>query len=558
MMKRSRCGSVGRALSARRTLLRMTALFLTVVTAIATPTAAFAADNAVSVNSEAIFIAELGLLLLVGRLMGEAAQRLGQPAVMGQLIGGLLLGPSVLGLIWPAAQHALFPGTPEQKSMINAVSQLGILMLLLLTGMETDLQLVKRVGRAAVTVATAGVALPFICGFALGEMLPDALLPNPGARLVTAIFLGTALSISSMKIVAMVVREMNFMRRDLGQIIVASAILEDTIGWVIIAVAFGLASAGTVDMWSVGRAIVGTALFMVVSFTIGRRVVFSLIRWANDNFASEFPVITTILVIMVAMALTTQLIGVNTVLGAFVAGILIGESPILTRHIEEPLRGIVVALFMPVFFALSGLHADITVLRNPELALLAVGLIAIASVGKFTGAFVGGKLGGLSRAESLALGCGMNARGSTEVIVATIGLSMGVINQNLFTLILTMVAVTTMSMPSMLRWALKRLPLHKKERQRLAREELDARVFVTNLERLLLAADDSANGKFAARLVGAIAGSGGIPTTVLAMSNGNRDRKAATPNDERSAEKSRPNTAAKENGKQSHEAVEHA
>ena len=338
---------------------------MTASAAIVAPTAAFAADDAASVSSEAIFIAELGLLLLVGRLMGEAAQRLGQPAVMGQLIGGLLLGPSVLGLIWPAAQHALFPGTPEQKSMINAVSQLGILMLLLLTGMETDLQLVKRVGRAAVTVAAAGVALPFICGFALGEMLPEALLPKPDARLVTAIFLGTALSISSVKIVAMVVREMNFMRRDLGQIIVASAILEDTIGWMIIAVAFGLASAGTVDLWSLGRAVLGTAAFMAASLTFGRRIVFNLIRWANDNFQSEFPVITVILVIMIAMALITQLIGVNTVLGAFVAGILIGESPILTRHIDEQLRGLIVALFMPVFFGLSGLSADLTVLKNP-------------------------------------------------------------------------------------------------------------------------------------------------------------------------------------------------
>ncbi|MGA8498278.1 MAG: cation:proton antiporter [Xanthobacteraceae bacterium] len=491
------------------------------------PTAAFAAEGTASVSSEAIFIAELGLLLLVGRLMGEAAQRLGQPAVMGQLIGGLLLGPSVLGLIWPAAQHALFPGTPEQKSMINAVSQLGILMLLLLTGMETDLQLVKRVGRAAVTVATAGVALPFICGFALGEMLPDALLPNPGARLVTAIFLGTALSISSVKIVAMVVREMNFMRRDLGQIIVASAILEDTIGWVIIAVALGLASAGTVDLWSLGRAVLGTAAFMAASLTFGRRIVFYLIRWTNDSFKSDFPVITTILVIMIAMALITQLIGVNTVLGAFVAGILIGESPILTRHIDEQLRGLIVALFMPVFFGLSGLSADLTVLKNPALALLALGLIVIASVGKFLGAFVGGKLGGLTRAESLALGCGMNARGSTEVIVATIGLSMGVLNRDLFTLIVTMAIVTTMAMPPMLRWALKRLPMRKKERIRLEREELDAKSFVTNLERLLLAADDSANGKFASRLAGVIAGSGGKPTTIVDMSKDDRGRKAA-------------------------------
>jgi Kef-type K+ transport system membrane component KefB/nucleotide-binding universal stress UspA family protein len=501
--------------------------FLLAAIILVLPTAAFAADNAASVSSEAIFIAELGLLLLVGRLMGEAAQRLGQPAVMGQLIGGLLLGPSVLGLIWPAAQHALFPATPEQKSMINAVSQLGILMLLLLTGMETDLQLVKRVGRAAVTVATAGVALPFICGFALGEMLPDALLPNPGARLVTAIFLGTALSISSVKIVAMVVREMNFMRRDLGQIIVASAILEDTIGWVIIAVALGLASAGTVDLWSLGRAVLGTAAFMAASLTFGRRIVFYLIRWTNDSFKSDFPVITTILVIMIAMALITQLIGVNTVLGAFVAGILIGESPILTRHIDEQLRGLIVALFMPVFFGLSGLSADLTVLKNPALALLALGLIVIASVGKFLGAFVGGKLGGLTRAESLALGCGMNARGSTEVIVATIGLSMGVLNRDLFTLIVTMAIVTTMAMPPMLRWALKRLPMRKKERIRLEREELDAKSFVTNLERLLLAADDSTNGKFASRLAGVIAGSGGKPTTIVDMSKDDRGRKAA-------------------------------
>ena len=493
-------------------------------------TSAFAADNAGSGGSEAIFIAELGLLLVVGRLMGEAAQRIGQPPVMGQLIGGLLLGPSFFGLIWPAAQHALFPVTPEQKSMIAAVSQLGILMLLMLTGMETDLPLVRRVGRAAITVSAAGVAVPFICGFALGEFLPAEFLPRPDARLVTAIFLGTALSISSVKIVAMVVREMNFMRRDLGQIIVASAILEDTIGWVIIAVAFGLAAAGTIDVWSVGRAIIGTALFMALSFTVGRRVVFSLIRWTNDNFRSDFAVITTILVIMVAMALTTQLIGVNTVLGAFVAGILIGESPILTRHIEEQLRGIITALFMPVFFGLSGLSADVTILRHGDLALLAVGLILIASIGKFSGAFIGGKLGGLTGAESLALGCGMNARGSTEVIVATIGLSMGVLNQNLFTLIVTMAVVTTMAMPTMLRWALKRLPLRKRERLRIEREQLDAKGFVTNLERLLLAADDSANGKIAARLVGAIAGSGGKPTTILDLSNGHHDKKAVKPN----------------------------
>jgi Kef-type K+ transport system membrane component KefB/nucleotide-binding universal stress UspA family protein len=483
--------------------------------------------------SDALFIAELALLLVVGRLIGEVAQRIGQPSVMGQLIGGLLLGPSFFGLVWPSAQHAIFPGDPAQKSMIDAVSELGILMLLLLTGMETDLHMVRRVGRAAIAAAVAGVAVPFACGFALGEFLPAEFLPNPDARVVTAIFLGTALSISSVKIVAVVVREMNFMRRDLGQIIVASAILEDTIGWVIIAVAFGLAAAGSVDLWSVGRAVIGTALFMLASFTLGRRLVFRLIRWSNDNFKSDFPVITTILVIMAVMAMITQLIGVNTVLGAFVAGILIGQSPILTRHIDEQLRGLIVALFMPVFFGLSGLSADLTILRTPALAALGAGLIVIASIGKFVGAFIGGTIGGLSRAESLALGCGMNARGSTEVIVASLGLSAGLLTQDLFTLIVTMAIVTTMAMPTMLRWSLKRLPLRNKERLRLEREELDAKGFVTNLERLLLATDDSANGKFAVELAGIIAGSGGKPTTIIDLTDKTKNRGEET--DERAA-----------------------
>jgi Kef-type K+ transport system membrane component KefB/nucleotide-binding universal stress UspA family protein len=436
---------------------------------------------------------------------------------MGQLLGGVLLGPSVLGLVWPDAQHALFPGAPEQKSMINGVSQLGILMLLLSTGMETDLRLVRRVGRAAIAVAAAGVTVPFICGFALGEVLPDSILPNPQARFVTALFLATALSISSIKIVAMVVREMNFMRRDIGQIIVASAILEDACGWIIIAVSFGLASSGAIDLRSVNFAVLGTFLFLAISLTVGRRIVFWLIRWTNDNFTSEYAVITCILLIMIAMALITYAIGVQTVLGAFVAGVVIGQSPILTRHIDPQLRGLIAALFMPVFFGLSGLSADLTVLKNPDLLLLAAILILIASFGKFAGAFLGGKLGGLNQRESFALACAMNARGSTEVIVASIGLSAGVFSENLYTLIVGMAVITTLAMPPMLRFALRRLPLTEAERERLEREELDARGFVPNLERLLLAVDGSASGTFASRIAGAIAGSGVKPTTIIQL-----------------------------------------
>ena len=488
---------------------------------------AAAADGAAHGPSEGLFVAQIVLLLLVGRLLGEGMQRIGQPPVMGQLIAGMVLGPSVLGALWPAAEQAIFPHDAQQKAMIDAVSQLGILLLLLLTGMGIDRKLVKKVGRAAVGVSITGVAVPFACGLALGEALPDAMLPQPEQRLITSLFLGTALSISSVKIVALVVRDMDFLRRDLGQIIVASAIIEDTIGWIIIAVIFGLALHGSVDAASVGGSVAGVAVFLLLSFTLGRRVVFALIRWTNDRFISEVPVITAILVVMGVMALTTNLIGVHTVLGAFVAGILVGESPILTRHIEEQLRGLITALFMPVFFGLAGLSADLTILKDLALLVVTVGLIVIASVGKFAGAFVGGALGGLGARESLALGCGMNARGSTEVIVASIGLSMGALSQNLFTMIVTMAIVTTMAMPPMLRWALSRLPLGDAEKQRLEREAFEEQGFVTNLERLLLAVDDSPNGKFAAHLAGRLAGPRGIATTVLSLDPSPRPEAAA-------------------------------
>jgi len=474
--------------------------------------------------SEVVFIFQMMLLIFIGRSLGEAFQRFGQPAVTGQLVAGILLGPTVLGALWPEAQHWLFPpDQKEQKAMLDAVSQLGILMLLLLTGMETDLRLVRRAGRAAASVSFAGIVVPFVCGFILGEFLPDSMLPNPQLRIVTSLFLGTALSIASIKIVAMVVREMNYMRRNLGQIIVSSAIIDDSVGWIIISIIFSLAQHGTVDMWAVAQGVLGTLAFLVVSLTVGRRAVFFIMRWTNDNFVSDVPVVSAVLLIMGAMALITHFIGVHTVLGAFVAGVLVGESPILTRHVDEQLRGLISALFAPVFFGAAGLGTDLTILKDWHLALLTAGLVLIASVGKFGGAFLGGEIGGLNKRESLALALGMNARGSTEVIIATIGLSLGALSQNLFSMIVAMAIITTMAMPPTLRWALRRVPLRKEEEERLDREAFAERGFVTNLERLLLAVDDSPNGKFASRIAGLLAGPVGMPTTILHI-----DEKIAT------------------------------
>jgi len=477
------------------------------------------AGNGLGGTDEVILAAQVVLLLFVGRGLGEIMQRFGQPAVIGNLLAGLILGPSLFGWVWPQAHDLIFPGDPKIKSLITGISDMGVMMLLLLTGMETDLKLVRKVGVPAIAVTAAGVAVPFACGFAAAWFLPESILPTQGTRLVAALFLGTALSISSIKIVAMVVREMNFMRRNLGQIIVASAIMEDTTGWVIVSITLGIAGAGGFALGGLAKTVIGTAVFLGLSYTIGRKLVFWLIRWVNDNFVSEYAVVTAILIVMLLMALITQAIGVNTVLGAFVAGVLVGESPILSQQIQDQLRGFITAFMMPIFFGISGLSADLTILKDPNLALLTAGLVAIASIGKFAGAFTGGMVSGLTVSESTALGCGMNARGSTEVIVASIGLTMGVLTQNLYTMIVTMAVITTMAMPPMLRWGLRRLPMRQDEKERLEKEDLDAKGFVSQFERLLVTADESTSGRFAAQLAGFIAGQRGMPVTVVQLEN---------------------------------------
>ncbi len=476
--------------------------------------------------SVAVFLAQIVVLLVAGRLVSELMQRIGQPAVTGQIIAGVLLGPSVLGALAPGLWHSLFPSAPEQQAMLDAVSWLGVLLLLLLTGMETDLAIFRDARRAALCVSVTGILVPFSCGCLLGELLPQAMLPDPGRRLITTLFLGTALSISSVKIVALVVRDLGFLRRTVGQVIVASAVLDDTIGWVIMAITFGLAVHGAIDVAAVTRSVVGTAVFLTLSFTIGRGLVFRLVRWSNDSLTSEMATVTTILVIAGVLALLTNALGVHFVLGAFVAGILIGQSPILTGQIDAQLRGLIVGLFMPVFFALAGLQIELSALAQPRFMWLTAGLIVLASLGKFGGAFLGGRLGRLSYAESFAVGCGMNARGSTEVIVASIGLQLGALSLPLFTAIVAMAVVTTMAMPPMLRWAFRRLPVSREEQARLEREDFEARAFLPQIERLLVAVDESPSGRFMSRIAGLLAGVRRTPTTVLQLDSGEPDASA--------------------------------
>ncbi len=462
-----------------------------------------------------LFFTQIVLLILVGRLLGEWMQRKGQPAVIGQLLAGILLGPSVFGTIWPTAQEFVFPSSATDRPMLTAVAELGVLLLLLLTGMETDMSIIRKAHRIALITSAAGIVLPFSLGYLFGQSLPDSLIADPNLRMISSLFIATALSISSVKIVAAVLQEVDYLKRNLGQVILATALLDDTAGWTILGLISGLASKGVVEFWPLLFKIAAIVVFLWFTFTIGRRWIALAIRWTNDHFVSEMPVISAILIITILMALLTNQIGVHTVLGSFVAGVVIGQSPILTKHIQEELRGLIVALFAPVFFGVAGLSIDLKVLQDPQFLIVAVLFIGIASIGKFGGCYLGSRLARMSHPEALAVGFAMNARGSTEIILAAIGLSMGVLNLALFTLIVLMAVVTTVAMPPLLRLALKRVPLRQEERVEIEKEAAERKDLMPKLERLLAVIDRSDAGQFSAYVLGCLIGARRLSTTVM-------------------------------------------
>jgi Kef-type K+ transport system membrane component KefB len=471
--------------------------------------AAHAGSHAPSGHAVALFLAEVALILLVARALSEGLQRIGQPAVMGPLLAGIAIGPSVLGALWPTAYDALYGGGTDQKRMVEGLSQFGILLLLLLSGMEIDLDVIRRMRRTAFVSSAAGIVVPFACGVAAGLSLPEALLPDPARRLATALFLATCVSVSSVKIVAMIVMESGFARRNVGQIILGTAIVDDTVGWILVGLISGFAAHGSLSLGGLGITLAATVAFLVASLTAGRRLIATAIRLVNDRFRTDFAVVTFIVVFTCGMALVTDGIGVHTALGAFIAGVLVGQSPIRRGHVEEQLRGIVVGFFAPVFFTLAGRSADLTILRHPDLLGLAAALIAIACLGKLLGGYLGGRAGQLSREESIALALGMNARGSTEVVVATIGLSIGLLTPELFTLVVITAMFTTMTAPPLMRWAFARIRPSGDEQRRLEREAAEAQDFVPHVERVLVAADDTDDGRLASMLAGLFVGDAG-------------------------------------------------
>ncbi len=418
-----------------------------------------------------IFLCQVVALLVVARGLGSLMNRVGQPAVIGELLAGVVLGPSLLGRAWPDGFDWLFPDDPVQGGMLYGLAWLGLLLLLAATGFESDLGVIRQLGRPAVLVTAGSLLIPLAGGLALGWVAPDELLGPDATTVGFAAFLAVALSISSLPVVARVLAELGLVRRNVGQLILAVAVANDVVGWILLGVVAGLAEPEGVDAVDLIVTVAGVALFLGLVLSVGQKLTDRLLRSVATSAANATtPVVTVILLVLGAGALT-QAMGVEAVLGAFVAGLIVGRSAWrderALRLIETNAHGILA----PLFFATAGLRIDLAVFGEPTVAIWSLIIIAVASVTKFSGAIIGARAGRLPRREGYALGVALNARGALEIVIASIGLSIGVLNDASYGAIVVMAIATSLSAPPLLRLILAEWGGTEAEQQRLRSEE---------------------------------------------------------------------------------------
>ncbi len=402
-------------------------------------------------HESAAFLVTLGVLLLAARLLGALARRFGQPSVLGELAAGVLLGPTVVGRLHGGAVAWLFPMVGPRAVAFDGLAKLAIVLFLLCAGLEVDLSLLRRQGRAAVMVSLAGLLIPFSAGFATAWGWPQ--LIGTGADepvLVLSMFLGTALAITALPVIVKILKDLDLFRTDFGMLIVASAVVDDLVGWICFAVVLGMAGDRAPGVEFV-LTCVSTFVFAGLVLSVGRRWIDRALNTCSKGDHGPGVGLGIVLVLGLAGAAFTEWTGTHANFGAFLIGVAVGDSRNLQQRVIRSLDDIVSGFFAPLFFASVGLKVDFLANFHGPLVLL---VLSIATASKLFGCWVGARAAGIPDRQACAIGCGMNARGAMEIVLATIALQYKVIGEPLFVAIVLMALVTSAASGALIRMIL--------------------------------------------------------------------------------------------------------
>ena len=430
---------------------------------------------------------QISVLLITARLFGELSQKIGQPAVLGEIFAGIVLGPSLLGNLFPFIHGWIIPTTENQINLLEVITLIGAMFLLLITGLETDLQLIKHHAKKTLGIALGELPFSLACGFAFGLIIPASFLVNPDQRIIFALFISIAISLSAIPVIAKVLLDLKLIRRDIGQITLAVGMFDDAVAWILLSIVLGLIGGDTLSIGNISFSFLKVIIFVVLSYWFGKLIIKHLLNFTLNRISIRDKILSLIMVFTFALGAVVQAIGLEAVLGAFIAGIVLGQSPAVPRDSIDKLEGLTFGIFAPIFFASAGLKVNIIDLFSSDLILIGAGIISVAILSKFIGAYFGARFfAKTDHWTALSFGAGLNARGAIQIIVATIGLSFGILSQEIYSLIIVTAVITSLMAPVMLRWTLSHVKPEAEETKRLQKEELLKGNILSRIHRVLL------------------------------------------------------------------------
>ncbi len=438
----------------------------------------------------------IAVVLLVTRGMAEASRRLGQPEVLGELLGGFLIGPSVLGALFPSAFSTLFLN-PAVSQALLLLSWIGAILLLMIAGMEADLAILRQKMVPGLLAAAGAIGASLGVGFWIGAKVF-------GRDPSSAFFLGLVLSVTAVSVVAKLLIEREALRRDYAQVMLAAGIAGEVVVWPLISIVSSVqhrANAFTAGLKATGLAIA----FFLFMFTVGRRFTFWAMRRVADVTGIPNGELSLVLVLLSISAAATTLLGLHPLLGAFVFGVLLGKAPRATIALKERIQALTIALFAPIFFGLAGMRVNLFNLRGLGSLKEILILLVVAGLVKILFGFLGGLAGRLPVWEAATVGVGLNLKGGTDVVVAIVGTELLLMSSDLYTIYAVVAILTVVVTPPVLGWLAAKTTPGEQELKRLNREEARKLAYLADRERILLPLAHELMPALAAGIVSAIA-----------------------------------------------------
>jgi Kef-type K+ transport system membrane component KefB len=385
-------------------------------------------------------ILSLGIMLILSRIIGEIARKFKLPMVVGELITGIILGKTIMGNWDPALMHQIFPAEGRVTLALNGITSLAVIMLLFVAGMEVELSILRKNGKKALFASMGGFVIPMAVGVILGYYYIDLFHVDHAPKKVFALFLGTALSISALPVIARTLLDLGLYKTRIGTIVIAAAMIDDLVGWLIFSIVLSLIQENKEASLALWQTVALTFAYTLLILTVAKYLIDKSLPWFRKKFSWPGGVLSLAFGFCFLGAAFTEYIGIHAIFGAFIMGIAFGDSEHLDKDARQIIQQFVTNIFAPLFFVSIGLQLDFIAHFDLKITLI---ILTAAIVTKTFGATLGSYIGGLKFKDSLAVGFGMNARGAMEIILARLAFEAGLINETIFVSLVIMAILTS-------------------------------------------------------------------------------------------------------------------